>query len=96
MPLYSVYAMDRRPDGPTIRTETRPAHLEYLRCLGDTLVMAGPVLASDEETVAGTLMVIEAASKDEAFEIVAKDPYSIAGLFSSCDVRLYRKVFPES
>jgi uncharacterized protein YciI len=96
MPLFSVYAMDRRPDGPTIRAETRPAHVEYLRQLGNKVRLAGPIFANDGETVAGSLIVLEAASKDEAFDIVAKDPYSVAGLFSSCDVRLYNQVFPES
>lgn len=93
MAYFSIYAMDRRPDGPTIRAETRPAHLEYLRRLGDQLKLAGPVMAHDGETVAGSLIVIEADSLDAAHEIAAEDPYAKAGLFSSCDVRLYKWVF---
>lgn len=93
MAYFSIYAMDRRPDGPTIRAETRPAHLEYLRRLGDKLKLAGPVMAHDGETVAGSLIVIEADTLDDAHQIAADDPYAKAGLFSSSDVRAYNWVF---
>ncbi|ACT57778.1 YciI family protein [Hirschia baltica] len=92
MAYFSIYAMDRRPDGPTIRAETRPAHLEYLRRLGDVVKLAGPVMAHDGETVAGSLVVIEADDIDAAHQIAADDPYAKAGLFCSSDVRAYKWV----
>ena len=92
MPLFTIYALDRRPDGPTIRAETRPAHLEYLRRLGDTVRLAGPIHAHDGEAVAGSLIIIEAADLDAANDIAANDPYAKAGLFSSCDVRAFKWV----
>lgn len=93
MPYYVIYALDRRPDGPVIREETRPAHLEYLRRLGDKLKLAGAVNCHDEKAVAGSMIVIEADSMEAANEIAFNDPYAKAGLFSSCDVRKYNWVF---
>lgn len=96
MPLFSIYALDRRPDGQTIRAETRPAHLEYLRRLGDQLKAAGPIMCNhDEGVVAGSLIVIEAETRDDAVKIAENDPYEKAGLFVSTDIREYKWLFPE-
>ena len=92
MPYFSIYALDRRPDGPEIRAETRPAHLEYIRRLGSKVKLAGRFMQHDGTTPAGSMIVIEADSIDEANDIAAEDPYAKAGLFASVDVRLYQWV----
>ena len=43
----------------------RPEHLKHLDALGDKLILAGPFLNEKEEGV-GSIVVIEAASLDEA------------------------------
>ncbi len=92
MAFFSIYALDRRPDGPVIRAETRPAHLEYLNRLGDQVKIAGPILAHDGETVAGSLLVIEADTIEDAHIFAENDPYAKAGLFVSTDVRPFKWV----
>ena len=92
MPLFSIYALDRRPDGPEIRAETRPAHLEYIHRSGDRVKLAGPIFQHDNKTPAGSLIVLEADSIEAANEWAANDPYAKAGLFTSSDVRLFNWV----
>ncbi len=83
--LYALIC-DDRPDAGTLRADTRPAHLDHLKALGPVLKFAGPFLGDDGKPT-GSLLVVEAASEDEARALAAEDPYAVAGLFSSVTVR---------
>ena len=54
--------------------------------------MAGPLLGDDEKPI-GSLVMIAADSKAEAEAIAASDPYAVAGLFASVEVRAFNWVF---
>lgn len=82
--LYALLCEDR-PDAGTLRAETRAAHLDYLKGLGPVLKFAGPFLADEKPN--GSLVVVEAASEDEARRIADGDPYAKAGLFSGVTIR---------
>lgn len=90
MPYFVIYGLDRRPDGPDLRAKTRPAHLDYIRGLGSTVKLAGMVMEADDDTPAGSMIVVEAADIEEVRAVAAEDPYAKAGLFASCDIRSYR------
>ncbi|GGF31022.1 hypothetical protein GCM10011611_41440 [Aliidongia dinghuensis] len=90
--IFAITCIDR-PDASGVRAATRPAHLEYLKSLGKTLVVAGPFLADDGATPTGSLLLVEAADKATAQAIAAGDPYAAAGLFASVTVQPYRLVF---
>ena len=49
---------------------------------------AGPLLSDEDETMMGSLIVIEAENKEEALNWSKNDPYNKAGLFQS--VKIYR------
>ena len=83
--LYALIC-DDRPDAGTLRADTRPAHLDHLKALGPVLKFAGPFLGDDGKPT-GSLLVVEAASEDEARALADEDPYAVAGLFSSVTVR---------
>ncbi len=68
-----------KPDHLQVRLDTRPAHLDYLKGLGDVLKFAGPFLGEDGKPN-GSLVVVEAADKAAAEKIAANDPYALAGL----------------
>lgn len=89
--LYALICEDR-PDAGTLRPETRPAHLDYLKSLGATVKIAGPFLDGAEKPT-GSLVVVEAASEDEARAIGENDPYAKAGLFASVTVRRWNWLF---
>ena len=83
--FYAVICTDK-PGSLAIRKANRPEHLQYLKSLGDRLVLAGPFTEPDGETMNGSLIVIEAGSLDAARTIAAGDPFARAGLFASVEV----------
>lgn len=84
--LYAVICTDK-PDSLALRQANRPEHLDYLQSLGATLVFAGPFLEPMEETMNGSLIVVEAISLEAARRIAAGDPFAKAGLFASVEIR---------
>lgn len=83
--LFALICTDK-PGHLQVRMDNRPAHVEFLQGLGDTMKGAGPFLGADEKPN-GSLVLIEAESQADAEAIAAQDPYAKAGLFASVDVR---------
>lgn len=77
-----------------IRLDTRPTHVAYLDDLNarGILKVAGPFLGEDGKPN-GSLVIIDAETKDAATAIFAEDPYAKAGLFASVDVKAWNWVF---
>ncbi len=80
------------PQGQAKRPIHRPQHLERLRKLQDQgrLISAGPFVDQ-----AGSLMIIEANSLEEAEAFAKEDPYVIEGIFERIEVHPFKQVFPE-
>lgn len=87
--LYAIICTDKA-DGLELRMSTRPDHLSFLDELGDALKFAGPFLSEDGDKPNGSMLVLEAASADEARQIAARDPYAKAGVFESVEVRPWK------
>ena len=88
--LYAIIA-DDKPNGVEHRLAVRPRHLAHIETLGDRVVFAGPFLGSDEKPN-GSLVVIEAASLEEAEAMARADPYVSEGVFASYVVRRWNWV----
>jgi uncharacterized protein YciI len=86
--LFVMTCLDKANAG-SLRADTRPAHLDFIRARIGHVVLAGPLFAEDEKTPIGSLLVAELD------RFAAEDPYAKAGLFQSVTVRPFRKVFPE-
>jgi uncharacterized protein len=84
--FYALICTDK-PNSLDLRLANRPDHFAYLKSLGDTLVLAGPFTKDDGETMNGSLIVVEAPSREAAKEIADADPFAKAGLFASVEVR---------
>ncbi len=78
-----------KPDHLAVRQENRAAHLAYIEATG-VVEMAGPFL--DGGAMCGSLVVLEVGSVAAAREWAAGDPYALAGLFASVDIREWKKV----
>jgi uncharacterized protein YciI len=91
MPLFVMIGHDA-PESKTKRPVHRPAHLEHLAPLSAAgrVPLAGPFTDGS-----GSLIVLEADSLQEAWAIVARDPYVVNGVFNRVDVRPFLRVFPE-
>lgn len=78
-----------KPGHLHVRQENRAAHLAYIEATG-VVEMAGPFLEGD--AMCGSLVVLEVESMEAAREWAANDPYAKAGLFTSVDIRAWKKV----
>jgi len=80
-----------KPDSMAKRQENRPAHLAYLASLGPRVKVAGALLAPDQKSAVGSLIVFEGETADEVAALCAKDPYALVGLFAHVDVKPWRQ-----
>jgi uncharacterized protein YciI len=84
--LYALICTDK-PGAWPVRKANRPLHLEYLKSLGDIVVLAGPFTEEDGVAMNGSLIVVEAASLEAARAIAEGDPFAKAGVFAAVEVR---------
>jgi uncharacterized protein YciI len=87
--MYFVITAFDRPDAASLRLATRPTHRDYLNGEHEhvKVKLAGPLVADDNETMIGSMLVVEADSHASAEKFSEGDPYRIAGLFSEVTIR---------
>ena len=80
-------------EGEAKRKIHRPAHLANMEPLdrAGRVVLAGPL--TDK---AGSLIVIEADSLEEAQKFALEDPYTVNGVFERVEVHPFTQVFPKA
>ena len=86
MPLYLINARDKAGALDT-RMATRAAHLDWVKGSLDTILLGGPVFTDDGETFAGSSFVVEMESLEDVKAWAADDPYAVAGLFETVEIR---------
>jgi uncharacterized protein YciI len=67
------------------------AHKAYLATAPVKMVMSGPLLAADEETMIGSFFLYEADDIDEVVRFNTNDPFNEAGIWKSVDIRPFLK-----
>ncbi len=84
---FMIYTEDK-PDSLHIRKASRDAHLAWLKSddAPVKLLTAGPWL-DDEQTMRGSLLIVEADAKADVENWLASDPYKAAGLTGSVTVK---------
>jgi len=87
--LFAIHCLDK-PLSTGLRAVTRDAHLSYVAHTGESVRIAGPLLAEDGERMAGSFIVLEAETIDQARAWNANDPYMKVGLFESVDIHAFR------
>ncbi|GAB4180703.1 MAG: YciI family protein [Rhodocyclaceae bacterium] len=98
--LYALSGEDA-PGSGARRAQLRPQHLARLSALQaqGRVVLAGPLLAIDSpdpgpDGVAGSLIVAEFDSLEDARRWWSEDPYSAQGVFAATRVWPFRQVMP--
>ncbi len=86
--LFVVLCTDK-PNSLDLRLKVRPDHVAFLNSLNGAMKAAGPFL-DEAGNPCGSLVIIEAENHKEAEAMAAKDPYAIAGLFSSVDIKPWK------
>ena len=89
--LYMVLCKDS-PKSSQLRASTRPGHLNYLDSF--KIRFAGPFMSDTTEEMIGSLIILEANSLAEAKQFAANDPYNLAGLFESVEIKPFKQVIP--
>lgn len=88
---YLLICQDK-PNSEALRQSVRPTHLEFIA--QHKVSFAGPMLAEDEQTMIGSVIVIEAPDRNAADDFAANDPYAQAGLFASVTISAFKQVVP--
>lgn len=88
MGLYVLVCNDK-PDSLELRLANREAHLAYARGFADRLKVAGPLL-DEAGNMAGSLLILEAESLEDARAFNLDDPYQKAGLFAAVQVTAFK------
>ena len=80
------------PEGQAKRKIHRAAHLANLEPLNrqGRVFLAGPFT-----DLAGSLIIIEADSLDEARQIAQEDPYTVHGIFERVEVHPFTQILPD-
>jgi uncharacterized protein YciI len=86
--MLFVFTGTDKPGSLDLRVSTRPDHVEFLMGLvaEGTVKLAGPFVDAEGKPC-GSMVVLEAESAETATAILARDPYAIAGLFGSTEIR---------
>jgi len=80
------------PDAREKRPQHRPAHLRHLEPLdrAGKILLAGPFTDGS-----GSLIIVDMDSRAAVWELVARDPYVVNGVFNRVEVKPFLQVFPE-
>lgn len=81
------------PEGEAKRKIHRSAHLSNLESLDrqGRVVLAGPL--TDK---AGSLLVLEFETQEEAEDFARRDPYVVQGVFDRIEIHPFMQVLPKS
>lgn len=89
MPLFALICIDK-PNAANVRAEVRPKHLAFVEAQDGAVKIAGPFLSADGQTMIGSLIILDAADLAAAQKFAANDPYALAGLFQSVEIKPWR------
>ena len=77
------------PNNLQRRMGARDAHLAYVAANKDRLKLAGPLL-DDAGEMAGSMFILDVASKAEVEAFNKADPYTLAGVFETVAIKAIR------
>lgn len=86
--LFTIHALDKSGALP-IRLANYDAHKAFLSDtsrFGVKIVMSGPLVSDDGETMIGSLFLIEAPSRGEVETFNRADPFAAAGIWQTISI----------
>jgi uncharacterized protein YciI len=85
--LYVLVCEDK-PDQLALRTSTLASHMHYLGTQKSVTVLHGGVTLDYETgTANGAVIIVEAEDLKNVGDFVARDPFTIAGLFAEVKIK---------
>ena len=89
--MFFIATCVDKPKSVEKRKGNRPAHLAYLNGLGARVKTVVALLGPDHQTPVGSMIMFEGESEDDILALLARDPYSMAGLFESVSGKPWRQ-----
>ncbi|MDT3398067.1 YciI family protein [Streptomyces sp. B1866] len=88
--LWAIHCLDAPGSAPR-RTAARPAHSARFREPGarPRPVLYGPLVADDGTTAVGSLIIVEAETREEVADYVATDPFTTSGVWQHVVVHAF-------
>jgi uncharacterized protein YciI len=86
--LFAIHALDRTGALPT-RLANYDAHKAFLSDtspFGVKIVMSGPLVADDGQTMIGSLFLVDAPSRTEVEAFNRADPFAAAGIWEKVTI----------
>lgn len=82
---------DDSPEGPRLRADRdlMAAHWDYELSIRDRILAAGSLRGDDGQTPTGSLLIVEAATREDAMALIAADPATRAGLRGAITIRYW-------
>lgn len=93
--MIYVFTLMDKPDGLPLRLRIRPEHKAYLAAVADRMAFAGPLTTDDGQTMIGSLLAIDFASREAAHAWLAHEPFTAAGLYASISVNAFANLWPQ-
>lgn len=90
MTHYVIHCLDSR-NAIEQRLALYDAHKAYLAAAPVEIVISGPLLADDGETMIGSMFVIEADTKDAVMAFHRNDPFRKAGIWETVSIHPFLK-----
>lgn len=88
--LFIVHCLDRE-DALPVRMEHYLAHREYLGSASVEIVMSGPLVSDDGETMIGSFFLIEDTDRKAVEAFNQADPFHHAGIWESVSIHAFSK-----
>lgn len=92
--IFLFHLLDK-PAAGDLRQRVRPEHKAYLGEMASRIAFAGPLVADDGVTMAGSLLAIDFDSRDAAQAWLAAEPFTRAGLYASTSVYPFINLWPQ-
>jgi uncharacterized protein YciI len=92
--LFALHLLDK-PDAAELRQRMRPEHKAYLALVAQRIAFAGPLLHDDGQTMVGSLLVIDFASRDAVMAWLADEPFTRAGLYAATEIHAFVNLWPQ-
>ena len=86
--LFAVFCIDK-PGMETVRGDVLAAHQGYMETGPVEVVMSGPLATDDRKHMIGSLFVLEASDRAAIEEFHKGDPFVIAGVWNTVDIRAF-------
>jgi uncharacterized protein len=90
MPHFVIHCLDA-PGALPRRLQHYDDHKSYLASATVRILVSGPLLSDDGETMIGSFFLIEASTRADAEAFNAADPFHRAGIWSDVRIHAFHK-----